>query len=1116
MVTSFFGIFVTVFNNINNKNVNMRKLLLFFVALLTLATATAQTVVSNQTAVKAKSMIPDHIDPLNVQRQFDISLTRDLVPQGVKTQKVAKSKRFQLKRADASTVDTTSFFAVAQSYYKSYTFTYTGGDVKTYNIGVAVDGTKVTFSKLFNLYDPTSWSVSSDSDVVGTYDATAKTITIPTSTVFANATIAGKIYNYYPGVLLSGTVDEEGNLTPADNLVFHVEGDFDRIYTDQSFGISEYTADGSSSYGFYKMYRSFSAYLPKSSPNLMTFTDNVDYGELFPGDSLTKSVTIVNTGGSSADAVVSVESDDESFYTDSLSITVPAQSTLDVPITFKASEIGDHDGIATIEYDNGDPISFTLSGKIISQPDFSPIVKHGTFSFETNIDAPWALDTLSTGEVVAASTTGGKAGSSKLTATFTVPDGQIGKLSWKGMSNNSNYWYYAAGGYFVDDMNTSVAAYEYANTDISNSIELAPGEHKVRFQYDQYYYSGLDADRMYIYDLDLETETLNADSAILNTSELDLGNAVLQDGGTATKAGTITLTNVGSNSLSVKDITTDNSEITADKNVEAAATLKELSIPVTLSTKTAGDKTANLTITTSAGTFKVKVTAKVVAMPDFSSIVTEAGVPITWTTDADNPFVIENDTAYNLSSGEPDYTSRTSTFTGTFTIPSGKLGYLSWDGYLYGTPDSVTNYWAKDYANIEIGHPMMTGVHSVWGQCDAGSASVFGSDDYWADYLACTPGDHHIKFQYVQNGDTIYYGKDRLEISNIKLHVIDYKEHNAELLTPSAAFDSTYVGDNRYTTTTVELHNLGSNYLRVDSINHVGPFYGVVPTDSAAFNKTLDVTLWFFPSEEGDYSDSLTIYTNAGAFKVACAGKTKDASGILLIGDFEDEAQGWGTYDDDNDGETWNLGYNLWGDNPNYVHSGHECLASVSYSNSLGSITPDNWTISPSFDVPADGAVLTYYVAGFHPDRYAEHYSMYVTAKAAQGISAILTDTATEEETIATPVYEESNGYVNGWELHTVDLKPWAGQTVNLAFRHYDCTGQYILRLDDVFVRTNARYTADGIQGLTSDSQHGGIKRQEFYTVAGERISTPAKGVNIVRTYYSDGTMKSFKYIKVQ
>lgn len=33
---------------------------------------------------------------------------------------------------------------------------------------------------------------------------------------------------YYTGVLVSGLVDEEGNIAPDDNLVFHVEGDLTR------------------------------------------------------------------------------------------------------------------------------------------------------------------------------------------------------------------------------------------------------------------------------------------------------------------------------------------------------------------------------------------------------------------------------------------------------------------------------------------------------------------------------------------------------------------------------------------------------------------------------------------------------------------------------------------------------------------------------------------------------------------------------------------------------------------------------------------------------------------------------------------------------------------------
>jgi hypothetical protein len=36
------------------------------------------------------------------------------------------------------------------------------------------------------------------------------------------------------------------------------------------------------------------------------------------------------------------------------------------------------------------------------------------------------------------------------------------------------------------------------------------------------------------------------------------------------------------------------------------------------------------------------------------------------------------------------------------------------------------------------------------------------------------------------------------------------------------------------------------------------------------------------------------------------------------------------------------------------------------------------------------------------------------------------------------------------WHLRTLSLSAFTGMDIYLAFRHYDCTDQYMLRLDDI------------------------------------------------------------------
>lgn len=1068
-----------------------------------------------QTERDVRRMIPDNIDPWNIQRRFDNKQLEQIARNeaGMRNAVARKAPGKSLRRADGVTVDTVNYFAVAQSFYKNYAFTYDGGEVTTYNVGVAVDGTKVTFTKLFNLYDPeNTWSVSEDYPVSGTYDPVAKTITIPTSTVFANATIAGTTGSgYYLCVLQSGIVNEEGKLSPADNLVLNVDGDFERIWTNQNFGIAQYTTDGSQSYGFSKVYRSFSMNLPKPGANLVKFNDIIEYGEDFPNTPVTKSITVVNTGSDATDYVITVEADDDAFTATTESGTIEGMSTAELSFTFNAANIGEYEGLATVEYEDGEPLLIQMSGTIKPFPEFSQIVKNGNFDFTTNIEFPFELTTLADGTTVARSTTNGSYGSSKLTATFTIPEGKLGRLSWKGESNNNHYWYYGAGGVFVDDLDNSAYVWNGAAEDISKTIEMAPGEHTVRFQFDQNQYTGDPDEGLYVYDIDLQTEELQADKAVLVTEKLDMGNFILESGANAVGSGVLKLQNKGANKLKVTAVISDNDEFAATVPSNSAATLAELEVPVTFSTSTTGEKSATLTITTTAGTFTSVVKANVIAMPDYSQIVSEGLEYLTFTANAEHPFIVEDGKAYNLNSGVTDTEYNTSSFKVSFTIPEGKLGYIAWNGHAWGTPTTEENYWGGDYGMFDISHPMTSGSKQVYGDNDAGSDAVFASDEFWADYLACVPGNHSIEFKYIQSGDGKIWGNDRMEISDFKLHVIDFKENNAELLTNTVEFDSVYVGPQRYSTAIVQLKNTGSKDLEVTEITADGAFYGIVPTDKVQFNKTLDVTLWFYPAEEGEASGTVTIKTNAGDFKVDCHGRTKNSEGLLLIGDFEDAAYGWSTADGNYDGETWNLGTNLWGDVPTYVLSGNQCLASISYSNNLGSITPDNWTFSPAIEIPADGATLTYNVAGFHPERYAEHYSLYV----AEDISTLDAIKATEpviETTINTPaLQDEETGNVGGWEFNSVDLTPYAGKTVWLAFRHHGCTGQYILRLDDVFVRTKTGGSV-AIDGIISDNTTG--RNVEIFDISGVRKSGLQKGVNIVRTYSEDGTVKSSKIIK--
>lgn len=1081
----------------------MKKLSLILVVSFAMALTTeAQTVkVSPNNKVNAEEL-KSTINPNDVSFLATPENVEGIIPSGGGMKTITAPVRKQLPRMEEAAVDTVQYFAIAQSFHSNYEFNYDGGDIYSYNVGLALNGTKATFTNLFDMYNQsaTAWARSYDYPVDGVYDADAKTITIPTT---KTGIVCGSYGGAYDAMLLGGVVSESGSINPSDDIVFDVT-------TDDNGNISTIKLRDNMlarySYGVIRVYKSFSCNLPNpNAADIISFTESADFGEAFVKTDTEKDITLYNRGGKDAEFVMELESDDNTFTSTAMSGVIPAKSSYTLPFKFNSTKAGEYEGIATLTYDNGTEeksIVVDLTAKAKDYPDFSAAIKSGNFDVTTNIEFPFEMATLADGTQVAQSGTHGKYGSSWLRLDFTVPDGKLATVSWKGVCNNSSAWYQNAGGYFIDTLDGVKKSWNGPNADMSDSWEFAPGKHFIRFQYDGEAYTGLEENNLYVYDIAYEDKDLVANAAVVNTPDVNLGTTVLEAGKTSMKTGIITIENKGANNLTVNKVTSSNKEFTADiSGLKSVVTLESIDIPVTMETSTSGDKEATFTIETSAGELTAKVKASVMDMPDFASIVTEGAEYITgWEVNPDYPFVIKEGKAVNKNAGDNSVASD-SWFKMKLDIPKGKLAYVSWEGHSYGRPIDNENYshLYSSYLYLGMNHPMTSGNTSIYGYDVDASSDVLANDDSWSDYLACIPGSHSYVWTWKHDGSGSVPEGDFAEISNIKIHVIDFEEKNVELLTPEVTFDDSYVGMNRYTTAKVRLHNTGSDDLTVGAITGDAPFYGIETTDKAAFNKNIDVTLWFYPSEAGEFNSDLTIETSAGPVTVKCHGKAKNAAdeGYIYLGDFEDVAYGWSTVDEDKDGETWNLGSNLWGDRPEYCHSGSECLASISYSNSLGAVTPDNWSLSPIITIPADGAKLSYYVAAFSPKKWEEHYSMYVLP---YDESTFSVEKMKETTPLISETLKEENGAKDGWTKREFDLKDYAGKQIVIGFRHHDCTGQYLLRLDDVNVMKSS---SDGISSVINNVPGNAA---EYYSIGGQKMNALSNGINIIRTQKEDGT----------
>ena len=200
---------------------------------------------------------------------------------------------------------------------------------------------------------------------------------------------------------------------------------------------------------------------------------------------------------------------------------------------------------------------------------------------------------------------------------------------------------------------------------------------------------------------------------------------------------------------------------------------------------------------------------------------------------------------------------------------------------------------------------------------------------------------------------------------------------------------------------------------------------------------------------------TITVTTRDGGFTAECKVTVTDTPTFLFEESFEPAEDGsfpfeqtWKIIDADKDGNDWDA----YADPQLAAYDGIGVVTSASFINDVGAVTPDNWLISPSFKVYEE-TTASWYVAAQDAAYSDENYAVYV----------VPAEYAEEDLAKLTPVYD---GTATGaWTNITVDISEYAGQEVRLAFRHYNTTDMYWIKLDLVQVYTFAELEPDVLIG---------------------------------------------------
>ena len=182
--------------------------------------------------------------------------------------------------------------------------------------------------------------------------------------------------------------------------------------------------------------------------------------------------------------------------------------------------------------------------------------------------------------------------------------------------------------------------------------------------------------------------------------------------------------------------------------------------------------------------------------------------------------------------------------------------------------------------------------------------------------------------------------------------------------------------------------------------------------------------------------------------------------------DFDDGTmQGWTSIDADGDGYCWEMasapasyfvsGTDLSGTGHN---SSQDFVLSGSYSNVMSAaLTPDNYLVSPL--VPLGGSIA-FYACAQDANYAAEHFSVEVSTTSNTDPTAFtkLDEwTMTKSPVMASPsakanAFRSSARAQGKWYQYVIDLSEYAGQNGYVAIRHFDCSDEFLLDIDDITI----------------------------------------------------------------
>ena len=244
----------------------------------------------------------------------------------------------------------------------------------------------------------------------------------------------------------------------------------------------------------------------------------------------------------------------------------------------------------------------------------------------------------------------------------------------------------------------------------------------------------------------------------------------------------------------------------------------------------------------------------------------------------------------------------------------------------------------------------------------------------------------------------------------------------------------------------------------------------------------------------------------------------------------DEDISDWTLIDADGDSNNWGDLFQIQDGNGTAVTP----VSLISRSWQTSALTPDNWAISPAIDLSgASGTITVEWITQVAAASWDEEkYSLHVGASSDQSVlvnsPTSITEILGDDANTGLPV------------SHSLDISSLAGQSaVHIAIRHWDCTDEDFLSVDDLTVQATTLSISDydinsfshnyikDLQTLNLKTSNNVITNIEIFNMLGQsllikRLSSTIEAVDIaslneglyLATVTIDERKKSFKFIK--